>query len=165
MVMQILTKCGRCGALVEPNQMPSVLRGTNALFWRAATTCNVDASGTIAMDFADTTALCPDCIGQLKGWLAGEPEEPQKPQASADSVAALVRDMAAALDFSRDSAWPSCRYFYHSADCNGCPADSSDQPCFHVLFDDIHRRCKALEIDLEEEADAKRWQGQPEQAD
>ena len=86
--------------------------------------------------------------GQLTDWLTGESDALQNPQASTDGVAALVRDMAVALDFSRDSAWCSCRYFYHSEDCNGCPADGSGQPCHRVLFDDIRRRCETLGIDL-----------------
>lgn len=149
MVMQILTKCGRCGALVEPNQMPSVLRGTNALFWRAATTCNVGTSGTIAMDFADTTVLCPDCIGQLKGWLAGEPEEPQKPQASTDSAGKLVRDMARVFSCMHAGTQPfACWYFGHAAGCDGCPAHGCDHGCDQEMYDDIGRRASALGINL-----------------
>ena len=153
MTMQVLTRCTRCGALVEPCQKPCPTSGATVWLWSAAATCTVDTSGTLAMDFTSTSVLCPDCIGQLKEWLAGESDAMQNPQASTDSVAALVRDMAVALDFSRDSAWSSCRYFYHSEDCEGCPADSSGLPCHRVLFDDIRRRCEALGIDLEGDGD------------
>ena len=148
MTMQILTKCARCGALVEPCQMPTTSHAETVRLWSTVATCTVDTSGTVAMDFTSTFVLCHDCIGQLTDWLTGESDALQNPQASTDGVAALVRDMAVALDFSRDSAWCSCRYFYHSEDCNGCPADGSGQPCHRVLFDDIRRRCETLGIDL-----------------
>lgn len=159
MVMQILTKCGRCGALVEPNQMPSVLRGTNALFWRAATTCNVDASGTIAMDFADTIVLCPDCMKALRGWLDGNgaPGPTDDPAKLGDILAAEERERGLAA-LLRDvegcctDSWVDrcCMYFMHGTGsgkrCSDCPAYDFDD-CCQAFFDDFARRLRALGVE------------------
>ena len=170
MTMQILTKCARCGALVEPNQMPSVLRGTNALFWRAATTCNVDASGTIAMDFVSTSVLCPDCMAQLKAWLDGESEEPQGQEeagqsADGDSVERLAASMARAFACTPEDCCGiriACEYFGHGYNTTGCrdressrygdecPASGYMSDCWETMCADIRRRCAALGIDLED---------------
>ena len=147
MVMQILTKCGRCGALVEPNQMPSVLRGTNALFWRAVTTCNVDASGSIAMDFADSTVLCPDCVAQLNKWLAGG-------QTKDLSIAGdIIMDMYAALG-AQPQREQACEYTTarRYEKCSECSFDP--RQCVDDMFGDIRSRCAEIGIDLEEDEDA-----------
>lgn len=146
MVMQILTKCGRCGALVEPNQMPSVLRGTNALFWRAVTTCNVDASGSIAMDFADSTVLCPDCIEQLKAWLAGGQTK------DLSIVEDIIRDMYAALG-AKPHRQQACEYLSerNPVMCARCMEDPKQ--CVGEMFKDIRRRCAEIGIDLAGDGD------------
>ena len=154
MDMELMTGCGRCRALVETRR-EDFADGTTAHYMPCAAVAEVGTDGATSGDGIEYTALCHDCIGQLMDWLAGESDALQNPQASTDGVAALVRDMAVALDFSRDSAWCSCRYFHHSEDCRGCPADGSGQPCHHVLFDDIRRRCEALGIDLEGDEDEK----------
>lgn len=158
MVMQILTRCARCGALVEPCQMPSRTRGATVWSWSAVATCNVAASGTVAMDFASTSVLCPDCIGQLKAWLAGGQTEDL-------SIAEdIIRDMYAALG-AKPHRKQACVYLSERNPfmCARCMEDPKQ--CVDEMFKDIRWRCAEIGIDLKEEADAKRWQGQPEQAD
>ena len=150
MTMQILTKCGRCGALVEPRQMPTARRGETVWLWSAAAICTVDTSGTVAMDFADTTVLCPDCLARFKAWLAGESEEPQEPQTSTDSAGKLVRDMARVFCCMHAGTQPfACWYFDH-VKCDECPAYGCDHGCDQEMYNDIGRRASVFGINLVE---------------
>lgn len=166
--MEVFAKCARCGATVGPCDAKETARGTRMRFWAAATTCTVDADGGMALDLGGATVLCPDCMEGLKQWLAGQPQEPQGAADSAegDDVKALARDMArglvlAAKENCGDQA-VACGYFgYWGVSCVGCgtatcPAFTrSREGCFNVMSDEVGKRCKALGIDIEEDADAK----------
>ena len=148
MTMQILTRCARCGALVEPCQLPTTSRGATVWLWSAAAICTVDTSGTVAMDFTSTSVLCPDCIGQLTDWLTGESDVLQNPQASTDSAGKLVRDMARVFCCMHAGTQPfACWYFDHTK-CDGCPAHGRDHGCDQEMYNDIGRRASALGIHL-----------------
>ena len=109
---------------------------------------SVSTDVTVTTDGGELTALCPDCIGQLKAWLAGESEEQRKPQASTDSAGKLVRDMARVFCCMHAGTQPfACWYFDHTK-CDGCPAHGRDHGCDQEMYDDIGCRASALGINL-----------------
>ena len=150
MTMQILTRCARCGALTEADWVDGGSRGGNHYVPCAATT-KTCVNGTIYTGTGcEVTVLCPDCMGQLKKWLAGGPEDPQKPQASTDSVGKLVRDMARVFCCMHAGTQPfACWYFDH-VKCDGCPAYGHDHGCDQEMYNDIGRRASAFGINLME---------------
>lgn len=163
--MEMFVKCDRCGALVETTD--EILGGMTVKCAPCAVTTKVGSNAIVVRDGCEATVLCPDCMEQLKEWLAGEPEKPQGQEeagqsSDGDSVERLAADMAKAVARTMDDA-AACHYFGHS----GIPcADDSAVPCraYNIIgktcarfaLDDIHRRCEALGIDFEEDADAKR---------
>ena len=116
--------------------------------WSAAATCSADTSGTGAVDFADKVALCPDCMGQLKAWLAGGQTEDL-------SIAEdIIRDMYAALGV-KPRRQQACEYLSrrYPATCARCVEDPAQ--CVDEMFDDIRYCCSEIGIDLEGDEDAK----------
>lgn len=73
--MEMFTKCGRCGALVETTD--EILGGMTVKCALCAVTTKVGSNDVVVRDGCETTVLCPDCMEKLRAWLAGEPEEPQ----------------------------------------------------------------------------------------
>lgn len=169
-----MTRCGRCGALVETTS--EELSSGVVHFAPCAVTTKISSNDVVYRDGCETTVLCPDCLEQIKAWLAGEPEEPQGQEGSGqsadgDSAERLATDLArAAKNVAATGLCTqqlACGYFGHSGDttCHDwrapshhgeCPAYDSDSPCSEIMFGDVHRRCKALGIDIEEDEDAKR---------
>jgi len=151
--MELFTKCNRCGALMRPCDAKETAGGTRMRFWAAATTCTVDTDGGMALDLGGATVLCPDCMAQLKAWLASEPEEPQE---SADSVERLAaeerkereRGLAALLGAVEECS-SCCEYFERSGrggrTCPECPIYDYDDCTMGVLAD-IARRLRALGV-------------------
>lgn len=147
MAMQILTKCGRCGAPIEFKHAKSPF-GESVRRVPCVLVSSVSTDVTVTTDGGELTALCPDCIGQLKAWLAGESEEQRKPQASTDSAGKLVRDMAKVFCCMHAGTQPfACWYFDH-VKCDGCPAHGYDHGCDQEMYNDIGRRASALGINL-----------------
>lgn len=156
--MEVLTMCGRCGALVETTSE----RFSNGTVYYApcAATTVLSSDNVVSRDGCEVTVLCPDCMEGLKQWLAGEP---QKPQEAGDSVERLTADMArvaAAMTDEGDST--ACHYFGRSVvPCTEpggttCPAyGCTGMTCAEFALEDFRRRCKALGIDLEEGEDAE----------
>ena len=146
MVMQILTRCARCGALVEPRQMPTARRGETVWLWSAAATCTVDTSGTVAMNFVSTSVLCPDCMAQLKVWLDGGPT---KDPSIAEGI---IGDMYAAL-MAKSHRKQACEYLSerNPVMCARCMEDPKQ--CVGEMFKDIRRRCAEIGIDLAGDGD------------
>lgn len=162
--MEFLARCSRCGALVEASS--SKFDDWKIVYYTPCT-----AVTNVSRSVSDYTALCPDCMEQLKAWLACEPEEPQGQEeagqsSDGDSAERLAADMAVALAFQagnemyEDTA--ACAYFGRlGIPCIGlcitaCPAYKiSGKTCLEAMRDDIRRRCKALGIDLEGDEDAK----------
>lgn len=135
--MELMARCGRCGALVE--------------------------SGTLVKNGGVYTVLCDDCMEQLNEWLAGESKEPQEAEDSAERLAADVA--SAFVDGLRYGICQmiACKYFGHGGfiGCNSggpCRAygdgTGGSESCYRAMLDDVRRRCKALGIDLEEDEDA-----------
>lgn len=155
--MEFLARCSRCGALVETSSKEF---GD----WKIVYYTSCTAVTNVSRNVSDYTALCPDCMGQLKAWLAGEPEEPQGQEEAgqssdgdsaerlaADMMKVVVRTMADTSD-GADSA--ACHYFGHS----GVPCRAYNiigKTCARFALDDIHRRCEALGIDFGEDEDAE----------
>ena len=172
--MEMFTKCGRCGALVETTD--EILGGMAVKCAPCAVTTKVSSNDVVVRDGCETTVLCHDCMEQLKAWLACEPEKPQGQEeagqsSDGDSAERLAADLAraaknvTAFGFCRQQL--ACGYFGHSGDvtCHvwrapsyhgECPAYGSDSPCSERMFDDVARRCKELGIDLGRDPDAKR---------
>lgn len=146
MTMQILTRCARCGALVEPRQMPTARRGETVWLWSAVATCSVGTSGAVAMDFVSTSVLCPDCMAQLKAWLdGGQTKDP--------SIAeGIIGDMYAAL-MARPHRKQACEYLSERNPfmCARCMEDPKQ--CVGEMFKDIRRRCAEIGIDLAGDGD------------
>lgn len=164
--MELFTKCNRCGALMQT-------RCVDGGFTRkihlapCVMTGEVNSNGATAGDEIEHTVLCPDCMAKLKAWLAGEPEKPQGQEeagqsSDGDSVERLAADMAKAVARTMDDA-AACHYFGHSGvpcvDDSGVPCRAYNiigKTCARFALDDIQRRCKALGINIEEDADATR---------
>ena len=95
---------------------------------------------------------------------AGEPDDPRE---DADSVDMLAFDMARALACRPEGCCRSriaCEYFGHGglADCRDsessrygdeCPASGYMSDCWETMCASIRRRCKALGVDLGDDAD------------
>ena len=172
--MEMLVKCDRCGALVGPCDAKETPGGTRLRFWAAVTTCTVETDGGMALDLGGATVLCPDCMGQLKEWLDGGPEEPQVREeagqsSDGDSAERLAFDMARALACTPEDCCGiriACEYFGHgyNTGCRDressrygeeCTASGYLSDCWETMCASIRRRCEALGIDLGGEADAE----------
>ena len=135
--MEFLTRCGRCGALVETTSE----RFSNGTVYYApcAATTVLSSNDVVSMDGCQVTVLCPDCMEGLKQWLAGEPQESQEPQeAAGDSWERLRADVAKP---------GCCEYFQGRGDvesCDGCPALEAKVDCGQARAADVVRRAKAL---------------------
>lgn len=152
--MELFTRCGRCGALVGTTS--ETVDGASAQC--APCVVAADRGGS------EYTVLCPDCMSKLKSWLGGVPEEPQE---AGDSAERLAFDMARALACAPEDCCGiriACEYFGHSglADCRNressrygdeCPASGYMSDCWDTMCASIRRRCKALGVDLGDEAD------------
>lgn len=171
--MEVLTRCERCGALVETRNA-KFADGTAAYYAPCAAVTEISSNNTLVRDGCETTALCPDCMEVLRGWLAGEPQKPQGQEkadqsADVDSVERLAADMARALACTPEDCCGikiSCEYFGHGGitGCRDressrygdeCPASGFlSNGCWGTMRADIRRRCRALGIDLGEGEDA-----------
>ena len=172
-MMEVLTKCGRCGALVETRKT-MFADGTSAYYAPCAAVTEISSNNTLVRDGCETTVLCPDCMEVLKGWLACESQEAQGQEkadqsADVDSVERLAADMARALACTPEDCCGikiACEYFGHSGliGCRDressrhgdeCPASGFlSNGCWETMCANIRRRCAALGIDLEEGEDA-----------
>ena len=163
--MEFLARSSRCGALVETSSKEF---GD----WKIVYYTSCTAVTKVSSSVSDYTALCPDCMEQLKAWLAGESEEPQGQEeagqsSDGDSTERLAADLAKIVvrtmaDTSDGADSAACHYFGHSGvpcvDDSGVPCRAYNiigKTCARFALDDIHRRCEALGIDLEEDSDAK----------
>ena len=163
--MELFTKCGRCGALMQTRCVDGGFTRKIHLA-SCVMTGEVNSDGATAGDEIEHTVLCPDCMGKLKQWLTGESEEPQE---AGDSVERLAADMAMALVFPPEDCCGiriACEYFGHSYNTgccdressrygDECPASSYLSDCWETMCASIRRRCTALGIDLGGEADAE----------
>lgn len=165
--MEMFTKCGRCGALVETTN--EILGGMSVKCAPCAATTKVGSNDVVVRDGCETTVLCHDCMSKLKAWLSGGPEDTQgqeEPGQSADDDSAerLAADLVRAFKNSTASAFCrqqlACGYFGHGGDVNcyedECPAYGNDLQCSENMFNDVARRCKELGIDIGMDPDAKR---------
>lgn len=144
--MEMFVRCGRCGALTETSG--ETVGGSSAQCATCVVMTRMSSGDVAVSDGSEYTVLCPDCIGQLKAWLAGESEEQRKPQASTDSAGKLVRDMARVFCCMHEGTQPfACWYFDH-VKCDGCPAYGHDHGCDQEMYNDIGRRAFALGIHL-----------------
>ncbi len=158
MAMQILTKCGRCGAQIEFKNAKNSFGGSVRQA-PCALVSNVSVDAKVATSGAVLTVLCPDCIGQLNKWLTGEHTK------DLPIAEGIIRDMYAALG-AKPRRQQACEYLSgrDPVMCARCAEDPKQ--CVGEMFRDIRYRCAEIGIDLEEDEDAgERWQGQPEQAD
>lgn len=162
--MEFMARCSRCGALVDASSKEF---GD----WKIVYYTPCAAVTKVGRNVSDYTALCPDCMEQLKEWLAQAPEDKKgqvDESADGDSVERLAADMAKVVvrtmaDESDGADSAACHYFGHNGvpcvdDSGTCPACCLiiGKTCAEFALEDIHRRCKALGIDLEEDSDAKR---------
>lgn len=88
--MELMARCGRCGALVKARGR-RLYDGTVSYYTPCAAVTEASSNDMVARHACELTVLCPDCMGQLKAWFAGGPEEPQE---AADSAERLTADMA-----------------------------------------------------------------------
>lgn len=172
--MEVLTKCGRCGALLETTS--GIVDNRRVYYAPCVAVTEVSSNNTVVRDGCKVTVLCPDCMDQLNAWLDGESQEPQEAADSAgsDDVNALVRDLAravknvTALGLCRQQL--ACGYFGHVGDIycldreasvhrDECPAygcrEGGTKLCMAAMLDDVARRTDELGIDLKEDADAR----------
>ena len=139
--MELMTRCGRCGALVGTTS--ERLSGGVVHYAPCAVATKISSNDVVVRDGCEYTVLCPDCMEGLKAWLAGEPQEPQGQEKAeggvgGDSWERLEEDLTHS---------GCCAYFYRSTDgetCDGCPAHESLGDCWQARATDIVRRAKAL---------------------
>lgn len=144
--MEVLTRCGRCGALVETTSE----RFSNGTVYYApcAATTVLSSNNVVSRDGCEVTVLCPDCMGRLKAWLAGG-------QTKDPSIAeGIIRDMYAALG-AKPRRQQACEYLSgrDPVTCARCAEDPAQ--CVGEMFKDIRLRCTEIGIDLEEDANAE----------
>lgn len=168
--MELMARCGRCGALVEASSKKRG-DGTITYYTPCAVVTEVSSNDVLVRDGSEYTVLCPDCVGQLKAWLAGEPEEPQGQEEAGQSsdggsAERLAADLArASIDGLRYGICQiiACKYFGHGG-MNPClsggvchaygDGTGGSESCCRAMLDDVRRRCKELGIDLKEDEDA-----------
>ena len=66
--MEFLARCSRCGALVDASSNEF---GEWKIVYYTPCAAVVSGNDTPVRNVSDYTALCPDCMGQLKAWLDG----------------------------------------------------------------------------------------------
>ena len=138
--MEFLTRCGRCGALVETTSE----RFSNGTVYYApcAATTVLSSNNVVSRDGCEYTVLCPDCMEGLKAWLADEPQ-PQGQEGAGEGVGGDSWERLRA-----DVAKPGCcEYFQGRSDveaCDGCPALEATVDCGQARATDVVRRAKAL---------------------
>ena len=139
--MELMTRCGRCGALVETASE----RFSSGVVHYApcAAVTKVSSNNDIVRDGCRYTVLCPDCMGRLKGWLDGGPQEQQGQEKAEDGVGGDSWERLRA-----DVAKPGCcEYFQGRSDvetCDGCPVLEANVDCGQARATDVVRRAKAL---------------------
>lgn len=145
-MIDVFTKCARCGATVLPCDAKETAGGTRMWFWAAATTCTVDTDGGMALDLGGATVLCPGCMGQLNKWLDGGPTK------DLSIVEDIIRDMYAALG-AKPHRQQACEYLSerNPVMCARCMEDPKQ--CVGEMFKDIRRRCAEIGIDLAGDGD------------
>lgn len=146
--MELMARCGRCGALVKARGR-RLYDGTVAYYTPCAAVTEASSNDMVARHACEFTVLCPDCIGQLKAWLAGG-------QTKDLSIAGdIIRDMYAALG-AKPRRQQACEYLSgrDPVTCARCAEDPAQ--CVDEMFKEIRCRCAEIGIDLKEEADAKR---------
>lgn len=167
--MEVLTKCGRCGALVETTS--ERLSSGVVHYAPCAVTTKISSNDVVVRDGCEYMVLCHDCMEQLKEWLEGESQEPQE---AADSAERLAADLARAVKnvtaFGLCKQQLACGYFGHVGDVacldrlasvhrDECPAygcgDGGPESCRVAMLDDVARRTDELGIDLKEDEDAR----------
>lgn len=156
--MELMTRCGRCGALVETTS--ERLSSGVVHYAPCAVATKISSNNVVVRDGCEYTVLCPDCMEQLKEWLAGESQEPQEAADSAERLAADMARVVAAMADDGDSM--ACHYFGRNVvpctEFGGttCPAyGCTGKTCAEFALEDFRRRCRALGIDLEEDEDAR----------
>ena len=153
--MDLMTRCERCGKLVETKKFSMGLWDSYCAV-PAAAIGTLDTEGDFHKTGDTTVALCPDCIEKLKAWLAGGQDEPQEADARAER---LIVDMCNMI-FTGGNYASVCEYFGHrTGSCEGCDMQGAGDrtTCLREVRADIKRRCEGLGIDIEEDAeDAKR---------
>lgn len=157
--MDLMTRCERCGKLVETEKFSIGLWGSYCAV-PAATIGTLDTEGDFHKTEDATVALCPDCIEKLKAWLAGGQDEPQEADESAgsDSAERLIVDMCNMI-FTGGNYASVCEYFGHrTGSCEGCDMQGAgdNSTCLREVRADIKRRCEGFGIDIEEDEDDKR---------
>lgn len=166
--MEVFTTCVRCGKPVAMKRYADNVFDTQTA--PALIVARADDKRRVFFEGGSlVAAICPDCTKQLKEWLVEAPGERQEPGKSADgdSVERFAADMARAVEKMHTSGTRvmfACEYFGHGkAHClygSVCPAygdgHGGDSSCSKAVFDDVRRRCEALGIDLDGDADAKR---------
>lgn len=158
--MEFMARCDRCGALVEAS---SRKRGDGMItyYTPCAVVTEVSSNDVPVRDGCEYTVLCPDCVGQLKEWLAEAPKDKKgqvDESAGEDSVERLIDDMArvaAAMADEGDSV--ACSYFGRNVmpctefDGTACPAYCLiGKTCAEFALEDFRRRCKALGIGMKD---------------
>lgn len=161
--MEFLARCGRCGALVEASSKKWG-DGTITYYTPCAVVTEVSGNDVLVRDGCEYTVLCPDCVEQLKEWLAEAPGERQEAGQSSDGDSAerLAADVASAyIDGMRYGICQAiaCKYFGHGG-TNPClsgdvchaygDGTGGSESCFRAMLDDVRKRCKALRIDLKD---------------
>lgn len=153
--MNLMTRCERCGKLVETEFVSKDWGNYHAA--PAVVIGKLDIEGNLRSTQDVKAALCPYCLGELKAWLADDGAI--LPVAVSSSAKRLIRDMCNMI-FTDGNYASVCEYFGHrTGSCEGCAsACAGDRTtCLREVRADIKRRCEALGIDLEEDAeDAKR---------
>lgn len=166
--MEVFTTCVRCGKPVAMKRYADNVFDTQTA--PALIVARADDKRRVFFeDGSLVAAICPDCTKQLKEWLIEAPDERQEPGKipDGDSVDRLAADMAKVVvrtmtDESDGADSAACHYFGHSGvpcvdDSGTCPACCLiGKTCAEFALEDIHRRCEALGIDLDGDADAKR---------
>lgn len=144
--MQLMTRCGRCGALVETTS--ERLSSGVVHYAPCAVATKISSNNVVVRDGCEYTVLCPDCMEGLKQWLAGgQTEDP--------SIAeGIIRDMYAALG-AKPHRKQACEYLSERNPfmCARCMEDPKQ--CVGEMFKEIRRRCAEIGIDLEEDEDAR----------
>ena len=143
--MEMFTKCGRCGALVETRKtrFPD---GTFIYYTPCAAVTEVSSNDMVVRDGCETTVLCPDCMGQLNKWLAGG-------QTKDLSIAEdIIMDMYAALGAEPQQV-QACEYTTarRHEKCSECAFDPTQ--CVGEMFKNIRWRCAEIGIDLAGDGD------------
>lgn len=167
--MEVLTRCGRCGALVETRCVDGGF-ARKVYLAPYVMTGEVSSDGVAPVGDGDAVILCPDCMQQYEDWLVEAPGERQEAGQSpnGDSVERLSADLARAFACTPEDCCGikiACEYFGHggSIGCRDrqssryndeCPASCFlSDGCWETMRANIRRRCKALGIYLEGEDD------------